>query len=282
MKVVKSINEMKEILDDAKREGKTIGFVPTMGYLHEGHLSLMKRAREENDIVVISIFVNPTQFCEGEDYEVYPRDLEKDSKLAEKVGVDYVFTPEVNEMYLEGYNTYVEVLGVTDKLCGASRPGHFRGVTTIVLKLFNIVTPNRAYFGQKDAQQVFVIKKMVNDLNIPIEIVPCPIVRESDGLAMSSRNTYLSEEERREALVLSKSLFWAKKEIQRGQLNANTIKAEMKKMILCQPSAEIDYIEILNYDTFEEIEKIHGEVLIALAVKIGKTRLIDNITVEVY
>lgn len=282
MKVVKSINEMKEILDDAKREGKTIGFVPTMGYLHEGHLSLMKRAREENDIVVISIFVNPTQFCEGEDYEVYPRDLEKDSKLAEKVGVDYVFTPEVNEMYPEGYNTYVEVLGVTDKLCGASRPGHFRGVTTIVLKLFNIVTPNRAYFGQKDAQQVFVIKKMVNDLNIPIEIVPCPIVRESDGLAMSSRNTYLSEEERREALVLSKSLFWAKKEIQRGQLNANTIKAEMKKMILCQPSAEIDYIEILNYDTFEEIEKIHGEVLIALAVKIGKTRLIDNITVEVY
>ncbi|WP_427339374.1 pantoate--beta-alanine ligase [Caloranaerobacter sp. DY30410] len=281
MNIIKSIEEMKNIISDEKAKGKSIGFVPTMGYLHDGHLSLMKRARKENDVVVVSIFVNPKQFGQGEDYEVYPRDIERDSKLAESVGVDYIFAPEVEEMYPEGYNTYVEVLGVTDKLCGASRPGHFRGVTTVVMKLFNIVTPDRAYFGQKDAQQVYVIKQMVRDLNMDVNIISCPIVREHDGLAMSSRNTYLSEEERRQALVLSKSLFWAKDMINKGERDAKTLIEGIKSMINEMPLADIDYVEIIDYDTFREVDKLKGNILIALAVRIGKTRLIDNILVEV-
>ncbi|WP_069650682.1 pantoate--beta-alanine ligase [Caloranaerobacter ferrireducens] len=281
MKIIKSIQEIKNIIADEKAKGKSIGFVPTMGYLHDGHLSLMKRAKDENDVVVVSIFVNPIQFGQGEDYEVYPRDIERDSKLAESVGVDYIFAPEVKEMYPEGYNTFVEVLGVTDKLCGASRPGHFRGVTTVVMKLFNIVTPDKAYFGQKDAQQVYVIKQMVRDLNMAVKIISCPIVREHDGLAMSSRNTYLSEEERRQALVLSKSLFWAQDMINKGERNAKTLIGGIKSMINEMPLANIDYVEIIDYDTFSEVEKLKGNILIALAVRIGKTRLIDNILVEV-
>ncbi|KGG79423.1 pantoate--beta-alanine ligase [Caloranaerobacter azorensis H53214] len=281
MKIIKSIEEMKSIISDEKSKGKSIGLVPTMGYLHDGHLSLMKRARKENDVVVASIFVNPKQFGQGEDYEVYPRDIERDSKLADSVGVDYIFAPEVKEMYPEGYNTYVEVLGVTDKLCGASRPGHFRGVTTVVTKLFNIVTPDRAYFGQKDAQQVYVVRQMVRDLNMDVNIISCPIVREHDGLAMSSRNTYLSEEERRQALVLSKSLFWAKDMINKGERDAKTLVEGIKSMINEMPLADIDYVEIIDYDTFREVEKLKGNILIALAVRIGKTRLIDNILVEV-
>ncbi|QIB27990.1 pantoate--beta-alanine ligase [Caloranaerobacter azorensis] len=281
MKIIKSIEEMKSIISDEKSKGKSIGLVPTMGYLHDGHLSLMKRARKENDVVVASIFVNPKQFGQGEDYEVYPRDIERDSKLADSVGVDYIFAPEVKEMYPEGYNTYVEVLGVTDKLCGASRPGHFRGVTTVVTKLFNIVTPDRAYFGQKDAQQVYVVRQMVRDLNMDVNIISCPIVREHDGLAMSSRNTYLSEEERRQALVLSKSLFWAEDMINKGERDAKTLIKGIKSMINEMPLADIDYVEIIDYDTFREVEKLKGNILIALAVRIGKTRLIDNILVEV-
>ncbi|KPU27176.1 pantoate--beta-alanine ligase [Caloranaerobacter sp. TR13] len=281
MDIIKSIDQMKNIIADEKAKGKSIGFVPTMGYLHDGHLSLMKRAKEENDVVVVSIFVNPIQFGQGEDYEVYPRDIERDSKLAESVGVDYIFAPEVKEMYPEGYNTFVEVLGVTDKLCGASRPGHFRGVTTIVMKLFNVVTPDKAYFGQKDAQQVYVIKQMVRDLNMDVKIISCPIVREHDGLALSSRNTYLSEEERKQALVLSKSLFWAQNMINKGERNAKTLIEGIKSMINEMPLADIDYVEIIDYDTFREVEKLKGNILIALAVKIGKTRLIDNILVEV-
>lgn len=281
MKIIKSIKEMKEVIAKEKANGNTIGFVPTMGYLHDGHLSLMKKAKEENDIVVVSIFVNPIQFGQGEDYEVYPRDIERDSKLAESVGVDYIFAPEVKEMYPKGYNTFVEVLGVTDKLCGASRPGHFRGVTTVVMKLFNIVTPDKAYFGQKDAQQVYVIKQMVRDLNMAVKIISCPIVREHDGLAMSSRNTYLSEEERKQALILSKSLFWAKDMINKGERNAKTLIEGIKSMINEMPLADIDYVEIIDYDTFREVEKLKGNILIALAVRIGKTRLIDNILVEV-
>lgn len=281
MKIIKSIQEIKNIITDEKSKGKSIGFVPTMGYLHDGHLSLMKRAKEENDVVVISIFVNPIQFGQGEDYEVYPRDIERDSKLAESVGVDYIFAPEVKEMYPEGYNTFVEVLGVTDKLCGASRPGHFKGVTTVVTKLFNIVTPDKAYFGQKDAQQVYVIKQMVRDLNMNVKIISCPIVREHDGLALSSRNTYLLEEERKQALVLSKSLFWAKDMINKGERNAKTLIEGIKSMINEMPLADIDYVEIIDYDTFKEVEELKGNILIALAVKIGKTRLIDNILVEV-
>ena len=281
MKIIKSIQEIKNIITDEKSKGKSIGFVPTMGYLHDGHLSLMKRAKEENDVVVISIFVNPIQFGQGEDYEVYPRDIERDSKLAESVGVDYIFAPEVKEMYPEGYNTFVEVLGVTDKLCGASRPGHFKGVTTVVTKLFNIVTPDKAYFGQKDAQQVYVIKQMVRDLNMNVKIISCPIVREHDGLALSSRNTYLLEEERKQALVLSKSLFWAKDMINKGERNAKTLIEGIKSMINEMPLADIDYVKIIDYDTFKEVEELKGNILIALAVKIGKTRLIDNILVEV-
>ncbi len=283
MKVIKTVREMQAIARELKnKKGLSIGLVPTMGYLHDGHLSLMKRARKENDIVIASVFVNPTQFGPNEDYESYPRDLDKDSELAASVGVDYVFSPEVNDMYTEGYNSYVEVLGITNKLCGASRPGHFKGVTTVVTKLFNITMPTRAYFGQKDIQQVYVIKQMVRDLNMSIDIIPCPIVREYDGLAMSSRNSYLSDEERQEALVLNKSLMWAKKEIENGERSAERIILEMKSMINQKPHAKIDYVEILDVDTFKDMKELHGQILIALAVKIGETRLIDNVVMEVH
>ncbi|EOD00444.1 pantoate--beta-alanine ligase [Caldisalinibacter kiritimatiensis] len=282
MKIINSMLNIRNEIKIFKMQGKSIGLVPTMGYLHEGHLSLMRKAREENDIVVISIFVNPTQFGEDEDLDTYPRDLERDSKLAKEVGVDIVFTPSVEEMYPKGYTTYVEVEGeITNKLCGKSRVGHFKGVTTIVSKLFNIVTPDRAYFGQKDAQQVAVIQKMVRDLNFDIEIIPCPIVREDDGLALSSRNTYLSSSERNDAKVISQSLFKAEQMIKNGERDVEKIRQFIINKIDLVETSEIDYVEIVNAETLRDINEIKGDVLIALAVKIGKTRLIDNIRLEV-
>uniref|UniRef100_UPI00047E3BAF pantoate--beta-alanine ligase n=1 Tax=Alkaliphilus transvaalensis TaxID=114628 RepID=UPI00047E3BAF len=280
MKVITTIEEMKKIIKDEKAQGKSIGFVPTMGYLHDGHISLVKRAKAENDVVVVSIFVNPTQFGVNEDYDVYPRDLEGDKARSEEGGAQYIFHPTVEEMYPYGYQTFVEVFGITDKLCGASRPGHFRGVTTVVNKLFQIVSPHKAYFGLKDAQQVAVIEKMVRDLNIEIEVVPCPIVRESDGLAMSSRNVNLSETDRQSALVLSKSLFKAKEAIEAGIQDAKAIYLIIEKNISEEVSVHIDYIKIVDFDTLEDVTVIEGRVLIALAAKVGKVRLIDNIIME--
>ena len=280
IKIITTIQEMKEIIKSHKAQGKTIGFVPTMGYLHEGHISLVKRAKEENDLVVVSIFVNPTQFGVNEDYDVYPRDLERDQKLSEEAGAEYIFHPTVAEMYPNGYQTYVEVFGITDKLCGASRPGHFRGVTTVVNKLFQIVAPHRAYFGLKDAQQVAVIEKMVRELNMDVEIVPCPIVRESDGLAMSSRNVNLSPTDRQSALVLSKSLMKAKEMIQAGNVDAKEIFKAIEDKITEETAVTVDYIKIVDFTNLEDIEVIKGRVLIALAAKVGKVRLIDNIIME--
>lgn len=281
MNIAKTIKEVRDIIKKEKSKGKTIGFVPTMGYLHEGHLSLVRRAKEETDFVVVSIFVNPLQFGPKEDFKEYPRDLERDIKLLEEVKADLLFAPEVEEMYPPGYKTYVEVTEITDVLCGASRPGHFKGVTTVVAKLFNIVKPDKAFFGQKDAQQVAVIKKMVKDLNMDLEIVPVPTVREEDGLAMSSRNVYLNTEERKAAPILYKSLQRAKELIEKGEKNSTTILKEMEEMISKEPLAKIDYIEIVDGETLKRKDKVEGNILIALAVKIGRTRLIDNIQMEV-
>lgn len=281
MIIIKTIKEIKNIIKDNKKQGNTVGFVPTMGFLHEGHLSLIKSAKKENDLVVVSIFVNPTQFGIGEDFEAYPRDLDRDAKLSESAGADVIFCPTISEMYPESYQTYVEVNEITNKLCGKSRPTHFKGVTTVVNKLFNIVEPHSAYFGQKDAQQVAVIQKMVKDLNMNIEVIPCPIIREADGLAMSSRNIFLNPEQRGAALILSKSLFFAKDKINKGCIDAVEIKEALTKMINNEPLAAIDYIEIVDALSLSDITAIKGKVLIALAVRIGKTRLIDNILVEV-
>jgi pantoate--beta-alanine ligase len=281
MIIINNIKEIKNIISENKKQGKTIGFVPTMGFLHQGHLSLIKTAKKENDFVIVSIFVNPTQFGVGEDFEAYPRDLDNDSMLSESAGADVIFFPSISEMYPGNYQTFVEVTEITNNLCGKSRPTHFRGVTTVVNKLFNIVEPHRAYFGQKDAQQVAVIQKMVVDLNMNIEIIPCPIVREADGLAMSSRNTYLSPEQRNAALILSKSLFKVKDMINEGCIDAIQIKETITKMINKEPLAAIDYVEIVDSLSLNSISTIKGKVLIALAVKIGRTRLIDNILMEV-
>ncbi|MDP4182959.1 MAG: pantoate--beta-alanine ligase [Bacillota bacterium] len=281
MRVIERISDLKAVIRSQKASGKTIGFVPTMGYLHEGHLSLVKASREENDFTIMSIFVNPTQFGPNEDFEKYPRNMEKDTSLAESVGADLIFSPSVSEMYPEGYKTYVDVEKITEVLCGKSRPGHFKGVTTVVTKLFNIVEPDKAYFGQKDAQQVVVISKMVKDLNMNIEIVMCPIVRESDGLAMSSRNTYLSMGERQEAVILSKSLFEAEEKIKNGERDPELLISFLRQKIETVNFAKIDYIEITDMANLNKLEEIHGKILIALAVKFGKTRLIDNVIVEV-
>jgi len=252
-----------------------------MGYLHEGHLSLMKCARKENDVVVISIFVNPTQFVPGEDYERYPRDEEGDIKKAKEVGVDIVFIPDVKDMYPDGYSTYVEEKVLSAGLCGARRPGHFKGVTTIVAKLFNIVKPHRAYFGKKDYQQLRVIERMARDLNFDIEIIGCPIVREPDGLAMSSRNVYLSQEERKSALCLYKSLLLAQNMIKKGEKKPAIIKKAMEEFILKHPHVKkIDYIEIVDRYTLQPADKLTGNELIALAVFVGPARLIDNMEVS--
>ena len=253
-----------------------VGFVPTMGYLHEGHVSLARRAREECDHVVVSIFVNPTQFGPSEDLSKYPRDLDRDLRLLEPVGVDLVWTPTPEIMYPPGYATWVEVEGLTRPLEGASRPGHFRGVTTVVSKLFNAVQPTKAYFGQKDAQQAAVIRKMTRDLNFPIEIVVCPTVREADGLAMSSRNSYLSPEERKAATVLFRSLSAARSAYERGERSAESLRKIMSETIAAEPLAKMQYVSVADYDTLEELETVTGKTLLSMAVFVGKTRLIDN------
>ncbi|AHM56313.1 pantothenate synthetase PanC [Peptoclostridium acidaminophilum DSM 3953] len=282
MQLVRKIDEIKAAARGAAREGKSVGLVPTMGYLHEGHISLMKKARAENDFLAVSIFVNPTQFGPSEDLDSYPRDLERDLRLCEEAGVNIVFAPESSEMYPEGYSTYVTVEGgVTAGLCGKSRPIHFRGVATVVTKLFNIVRPERAYFGQKDAQQVAVIKKMVRDTNQDVQVIACPIVREADGLALSSRNTYLSPSERQDALTLSSSLFGAVGLISSGEKSAAAVRGYIESRFAGIESASIDYIEIVDPDTMEPLSLISNRALIAIAVKIGKTRLIDNIVAEV-
>lgn len=259
-----------------KREGLSVGFVPTMGYLHEGHESLIKRAASENHKVVVSIFVNPTQFGPNEDLEKYPRDLKKDSLICEAAGADLIFHPEVEEMYASDACTAVNMSGLTSGLCGKSRPTHFSGVCTVVTKLFNIVPADKAYFGEKDAQQLAIIKNMVEDLNIDIKIVGCPIVREEDGLAKSSRNIYLSSQEREAALILNKSLKAAKKAIEAGVKNTSDLKGLIVEIIEEEPLAKIDYVEIVDSKSLKNVEVIENDVLVALAVYIGKTRLIDN------
>jgi len=278
---VKTVEGMKEISEKCLKESKTIGFVPTMGYLHEGHISLIKRAREENDTVVVSIFVNPIQFGPTEDLSSYPRDINRDLKISDENKVDYVFLPTVDEMYPGPYHTYVEVEKLTEHLCGAKRPGHFRGVTTVVLKLFNIVKPTRAYFGQKDAQQFRVLRSMVKDLNLDVEMVEMPIVREKDGVALSSRNKYLSPEERREAVCLSESLRSAITLIENGERDTNNIIASMKSNINRYSRAKIDYIEIVDEQELQPIKDLKGKFIIALAVYIGRARLIDNVILSV-
>ncbi len=276
MQIVSTINEVRAQVKEWKREGLIVGFVPTMGYLHEGHASLMKRARLDCDKVVASIFVNPMQFGANEDLDSYPRDLEADAKLCESIGVDLIFHPEVEEMYADGFCSFVDMNGLTKELCGKSRPIHFRGVCTVVSKLFHIVTPDKAFFGQKDAQQLAVIRHMVKDLNMDIEVVGCPIVREEDGLAKSSRNTYLNEEERKAALILSKTIRLGEKLAEDGMTNAKELVAAMKENLEKEPMAKIDYVEAVSMDTIEKVDKIEGNVLVAMAVYIGKTRLIDN------
>ncbi|MDE6384903.1 MAG: pantoate--beta-alanine ligase [Eubacterium sp.] len=278
-KVVHTIQEVREQVAEWRKEGLSIGLVPTMGYLHEGHQSLIKKSVEENSRTVVSIFVNPMQFAPTEDLESYPRDLNADAKLCNGTGADLIFNPEPEEMYKNGFCSFVDMTGPTKELCGKSRPIHFRGVCTVVNKLFNIVTPDKAYFGQKDAQQLAVIKRMVADLNIPIEIVGCPIIREEDGLAKSSRNTYLNEEERKAALILSKTIFMGQKLAQNGLTDAKALISEMKKNIETEPLAKIDYVEAVDFDTISITDTIKGNTLVAMAVYIGKTRLIDNFIV---
>lgn len=281
MQVVKTIKELRNIIDQWKSVGLTIGLVPTMGFLHEGHGSLIKTASQNNDKVVVSIFVNPTQFGPNEDLDKYPRDLEHDKAICKANGASIIFHPEVEELYPSPSFTSVCVNGLSEKLCGEKRPGHFNGVCLVVSKLFNIVKPHKAYFGEKDAQQLAVIKRMVYDLNFNIKIVGCPIVREEDGLAMSSRNAYLSYEERKAALILSKSLNKAKKLLNSGERDATKIKEFLVSEISEESLAKIDYIEIVDSSTIQPVEKIESTILVAIAVFIGKTRLIDNFTCEI-
>ncbi|SEQ27508.1 pantoate--beta-alanine ligase [Lachnospiraceae bacterium RM5] len=277
IKVVKKIPELKEIIKEWKKEGYSIGLVPTMGYLHEGHKSLIDKAVSENDKVIVSDFVNPIQFGPTEDLATYPRDLEKDSILCENAGADIIFNPEPEEMYNDNFSSFVDMNTLTKGLCGKTRPTHFRGVCTVLAKLFNITSPDKAYFGQKDAQQLAVVTHMVEDLNFNLEIVGCPIIREEDGLAKSSRNTYLSDEERKAALILSKSLKEGKALIENGEKDAKKVIDLIKSLINTEPLAKIDYIEIVSWPTLEPIETIDQKILCAMAVYIGKTRLIDNV-----
>ena len=277
MKVLTTIAEFKKA---RRRIDSTVGFVPTMGYLHEGHLVLVRRAKAENEVAVASIFVNPTQFGPKEDFARYPRDPERDLDLLKKEETDLVFMPSAGEMYPEGCSTWVDVLKVTERLEGASRPGHFRGVATVVAKLFNIVEPTRAYFGQKDAQQVVVVRKMAADLNMNLEVVVVPTHREPDGLAMSSRNVYLNPQERQSALVVWKSLNLAQQLWSQGERKAEILRQQMTDLIRKEPLARIDYISIANPETLEELTEIKQPALVSLSVYVGKTRLIDNITLR--
>lgn len=282
MEIITKVNQMQMLSKDIKKNNKTIGLVPTMGYLHEGHLSLVRASKKDTDVTVVSIFVNPIQFGPKEDLSKYPRDFERDRSMLEKEGVDYIFYPSVEEMYQTDFSTTINVEGVTKNLCGASRPGHFRGVATVVGKLFNIVMPDKAYFGEKDFQQLVTIKRMVRDLNFPIEIIGMPIVREKDGLAMSSRNSYLSEEERKSALCIYKSIILAREMVKCGKKNVKDILNAIEELIRNTPYTKIDYVKICNPETLEYIEDgdIDGKKLLALAVFVGNTRLIDNAILE--
>jgi len=281
MQVAKTVREVRAWTKLARAEGKTIGFVPTMGYFHEGHLSLMRRAKAECDLCVVSLFVNPTQFGPSEDFPRYPRDFACDAAMAESVGVDLLFAPEVEEMYPEGYQTYVEVTEVTRRLEGAARPGHFRGVATVCTKLFHIVQADRAYFGKKDYQQLKVIQRMVRDLNIPTEIVPCETVREPDGLAMSSRNVYLKPDERQAATVLCRALCAGRDAILAGERDAKKVQALVEQVIATEPLVKTEYVDVADAETLEPLTDLRGEVVISLAARVGVARLIDNITVTV-
>lgn len=276
MNIVETVAEVREQVRRWRAEGLTVGLVPTMGYLHEGHRSLIDKAVEQNDRVVVSVFVNPIQFAPNEDLATYPRDLERDSALCEEAGADLIFHPEKENMYFDDFCTFVDMDGLTRGLCGKTRPTHFRGVCTVVSKLFNIVQPDRAYFGQKDAQQLAVIRRMVRDLNFDLEIVGCPIIREEDGLAKSSRNTYLSKEERQAATILHKGLQKGEELIREGVTSAAAVVNAITKVIESEPLARIDYVEMVDFDSIEKIEEARGTVLTAVAVYIGKTRLIDN------
>ena len=280
MEIVSTIKEVRENVKKWKKEGLSIGLVPTMGYLHEGHASLIVRAAQENDKVIVSDFVNPTQFAPNEDLESYPRDLERDAQVCQQSGADLIFHPSPEEMYYPDAVTFVNMTGPSDELCGKSRPIHFRGVCTVVSKLFNITTPDRAYFGQKDAQQLAVIKRMVRDLNFDIEIVGCPIIRENDGLAKSSRNTYLNPAERQAALIIHKALDDGKKLILAGEKNSAAVIAKISEIISAEPLAKIDYVEIVSFPDIKVIDTIKGDILAAAAVYIGNTRLIDNFIIE--
>ena len=280
MKIVSNIKEMKQAVSRVKAVGKMIGLVPTMGFLHEGHLSLVRESVRWTDTTVVSIFVNPAQFAPHEDFEDYPRDIQKDLDLLEKEGTDFVFTPSVGEMYPEGYKTYVEVHGLQEKLCGVSRPIFFRGIGTIVIKLFHIINPDLAFFGQKDAQQALILKKMVRDLDLDVQVEVLPVVRDQDGLALSSRNHYFNPEQRKAALCLSKSLNQAQDMIAAGEEETQNIIQAMKAVIEAEPLAKIDYVEIVDTEDLSPLDKVKKGSLIALAVYIGKVRLIDNIFVE--
>ena len=277
MRVIRNIIDMQRMARNLKKSGKSVGFVPTMGALHAGHLSLISRARKENDIVITSIFVNPTQFGPNEDFKRYPRNLKADAFLCKKEGVDIIFYPPAEQIYPKGYRTYIHVEKLCDVLCGKFRPGHFQGVATIVTKLFNIVQPDIAYFGQKDAQQAIIIQQMTRDLNMPVRIRVMPIIRERDGLALSSRNNYLTAEQREDAVVLSEALRKAKTMIKPGVIDSAEIIRAMRKIIQNRETAQIQYIEIVDLDELKPVKKIQDTVLVALAVWFGKTRLIDNI-----
>ena len=276
MEILRTIDSVRQWVRVQRAQRRSIHFVPTMGYFHEGHLSLMRRARDDGGAVIVSIFVNPLQFGPNEDLERYPRDFERDRQMAQSVGVDAIFAPEVAEMYPAGYQTEVRVQTLSQPLCGRSRPGHFEGVATVVLKLFHIVTPDRAYFGMKDYQQLCVIQQMVRDLNLPIEVVPCSIVREADGLAMSSRNVYLSPDERAAATVLYRSLQWAQAQHAAGERDAHRLRDGVYAQIAAEPLARIDYVEVVDAETLQPIERLERPALVALAVFFGKARLIDN------
>lgn len=280
MKIVGTIQEVREQVNEWKKQGLSVGLVPTMGYLHEGHKSLIDASVAGNDRTVVSVFVNPMQFGVGEDLESYPRDMQRDAALCESAGADLIFHPEPSEMYPQDFSSFVDMSTLTGGLCGKTRPIHFRGVCTVVSKLFNIVTPDRAYFGQKDAQQLAVIRHMVSDLSYGIEIVGCPIIREEDGLAKSSRNTYLNPQERQAALCLSRSLRQAKALLEGGETSASAVVDSIRTEIGKEPLARIDYVEVVDWKNLEPVETIDGAVLVAMAVYIDKTRLIDNIIFE--
>ena len=279
--VIKTVREVREHVRALRNEGLSVGLVPTMGFLHEGHRSLIERAVAENDRVVVSVFVNPIQFAPNEDLESYPRDIEADRALCTDAGAAMIFNPEPAEMYPQGFCTAVDMNGLKFELCGKSRPIHFSGVCTVVTKLFNIVGPDRAYFGQKDAQQLAIIRRMVRDLNMPLEVVGCPIVREEDGLAKSSRNTYLNEQERAAALILSKTIFLGQKLVDEGERDAKKLIEAMEANIATEPLARIDYVDVVDAENIERIDRLEGDVLVAMAVHIGKTRLIDNFIASV-